>query len=78
MQKKCKGLDCKVYEIINDFFGSTVTVSGLITGVDLINQLAGNNLGDELHISRSMLRADGDLFLCGTSLESLEKELNVR
>lgn len=78
IQKKCKGLDCKVYEIINDFFGHTVTVSGLITGVDLINQLAGNNLGSELHISRSMLRADGDLFLCGTSLEVLEKELNVK
>jgi len=78
IQKKCKGLECKVYEIMNDFFGHTVTVSGLITGVDLINQLSGNNLGSELHISRSMLRADGDLFLCGTSLETLEKELNIK
>lgn len=78
IQKKCKGLDCRVYEIFNDFFGHTVTVSGLITGVDLINQLAGNNLGDELHISKSMLRAEGDLFLCGTSLEELERELNVK
>ena len=78
IQKKCKGLDCKVYEIMNDFFGHTVTVSGLITGIDLINQLSGNNLGSELHISRSMLRAEGDLFLCGTSLERLEKELNVK
>lgn len=78
IQKKCRGLDCKVYEIINDFFGHTVTVSGLITGVDLINQLGGNNLGTELHISRSMLKADEDLFLCGTSKEALEKELGVK
>ena len=78
IQKKCKGLDCKVYEIINDFFGHTVTVSGLITGVDLINQLAGNNLGEELHISRSMLKADEDLFLCGTTLDTLAGELNVK
>ena len=78
LQRKCKGLDCKVYEIMNDFFGHTVTVSGLITGVDLINQLAGNNLGNELYISKSMLRADGDLFLCGTSILELESELNVK
>ncbi len=77
IKKKCKGINCKVYEILNDFFGHTVTVSGLVTGVDLINQLTGNNLGSELLISRSMLRADGDLFLCGTSLENLKKKLNV-
>ena len=78
IQKICKGLDCKVYEIYNDFFGHTVTVSGLITGVDLKNQLSNKDLGSELHISRSMLRVDGDLFLCGTSIDGLEKELNVK
>ena len=77
IQKKCKGLDCNVYEIINDFFGHSVTVSGLITGKDLINQLSGKPLGKELHISRSMLRADGDLFLCGTSIDDLKNTLNV-
>ncbi len=78
IQKKCKNLECRVYEVINDFFGHTVTVSGLITGKDLLNQLSGNPLGTELHISRSMLRADGDLFLCGMSVQELETKLNVR
>ncbi|MBQ3589728.1 MAG: DUF512 domain-containing protein [Clostridia bacterium] len=77
INKKCKNLNCKVYKILNDFFGHTITVSGLVTGIDLINQLTGNDLGEELLISRSMLRSEGDLFLCGTSLEELQKKLNV-
>ena len=62
---------------MNDFFVHSITVSGLVTGIDLINQLTGNDLGEELLISRSMLRSEGDLFLCGTSLEELQKKLNV-
>jgi len=78
IKKKCKNFDCKVYEILNDFFGHTITVSGLITGVDLNNQLAGSDLGQTLFISRSMLRSEGDLFLCGTSLAELENQLGVK
>lgn len=78
IQKKCKNLRCKVYEIENEFFGKTVTVAGLITGVDLIEQLKNKPLGDELLISRSMLRQEGDLFLCQTSLDDVEKALNVK
>ena len=78
IKKKCKELDCKVYEIKNDFFGHSITVSGLITGKDLLNQLKDKNLGSELHISKSMLRNEGDLFLCGMSIDELAKELNVK
>lgn len=77
IQRKCKNISCNVYKIVNDFFGHTITVSGLVTGVDMINQLKDKELNDELLISRSMLRAEGDLFLCGTSLEELEKELKT-
>lgn len=78
VQKKCKKINCNVYKIENDFFGHTITVAGLITGKDMINQLHGKPLGKELLISRSMLRSEGDLFLCGTSLEEAEKELGVK
>jgi putative radical SAM enzyme (TIGR03279 family) len=78
IQKKCKNIVCNVYKIENDFFGRSITVSGLVTGVDMINQLKGKRLGDELLISRNMLRAEGDLFLCDTSLEDLEKELKTK
>lgn len=78
VQEKCKNLRCKVYEIENEFFGKTVTVAGLITGVDLIDQLKGKPLGEELLISRTMLRQEGDLFLCQTSLEDVENALNIK
>ena len=78
VMEKCKNISCRVYKIQNDFFGNTITVAGLITGKDLINQLKGKELGEELLISRSMLRSEGDLFLCGTSLADAEKELGVK
>lgn len=78
IKKKCKALDCNVYEIKNDFFGHSITVSGLITGTDLLSQLKDKKLGTELHISKSMLRSEGDLFLCGMSIDELENKLNVK
>lgn len=78
IQKKCKNIKCQVYKIENEFFGKTITVSGLVTGKDLSKQLIDKSLGEELLISRNMLRAEGDLFLCGMNLEDLEKTLNVK
>ena len=67
-----------MYKIKNDFFGHTITVAGLITGKDLINQLSDKKLGEELLISRTMLRNEGDLFLCNSSLEDVENSLGVK
>ncbi len=78
IQRKCKGVTCKVYKILNDFFGHSITVSGLITGIDLENQLSGKTLDDCLILPRNMLRAEGDLFLCGTSVEELSERLGVK
>ncbi|MBE6674280.1 MAG: DUF512 domain-containing protein [Ruminococcaceae bacterium] len=78
IQSKCKNVSCEVYKIKNDFFGHTITVAGLITGVDLKNQLKDKNLGKELLISRTMLRSEGDLFLCGNSLKDVEDNLGVK
>ncbi len=78
IQSKCKSVSCEVYKVKNDFFGHTITVAGLITGVDLKNQLKGKNLGEELLISRTMLRSEGDLFLCGNSLKDMEGSLGVK
>ena len=78
LQKKCKGIKCNVYRIANDYFGHTITVSGLITGVDLEKQLKDKELNSELILPRNMLRAEGDLFLCGTSVNELEEKLKVK
>lgn len=71
-------LKCDVYRIRNDFFGETITVSGLITAQDLIYQLQGKNLGDNLLISKSMLMTDSPVFLDDLTIEDAENALNVK
>ena len=67
-----------VYSIKNDFFGEKITVTGLIVGRDLVNQLKGKNLGEELIITKSMLRHDEDVFLDNMTIADVEKELGVK
>ncbi len=71
-------LKINVYPIKNNFFGGEITVTGLITGVDLADQLAGDDLGSELLLSRTMLRAEGDMFLCNTTPDELSEKLGVK
>ncbi len=81
VEKICKvwyNIECDVHVIRNDFYGENVTVSGLLTGGDIISQLKGKDLGTELFIPRCALRHEGDLFLDGVSLEDMERELGVK
>lgn len=73
---KKTGLDCRVVPIKNEFFGGGVTVAGLVTGGDIIRQLA-NEPGGDLIIPSVMLRAGGDLFLDGTTPENIEEALGA-
>ncbi len=66
-----------VYQILNDFFGHSITVAGLITGGDLINQLKDKNLYGRLLIPSVMLRSEGDIFLDDVSLEEAERALGA-
>ncbi len=77
IMKRCPEVKINVYSVKNDFFGGEVTVTGLLTGSDLSKQLKDKNLGEELLLSRTMLRAEGDLFLCGMTPEELSESLNV-
>lgn len=71
------GLDGRVYTVLNDFFGRSITVTGLITGRDLINQLKGKDLGERLLISQNMLRRDEMDFLDDVTLEEASAALGV-
>lgn len=71
-------LKCDVYRIRNDFFGETITVTGLITAQDLISQLQGKNLGDNLIISDSMLMRDNEIFLDDLTVQDVENALGVK
>lgn len=66
-----------VFEIKNDFFGRSITVAGLVTGKDLINQLKNKDIGSTLAIPDVMLRHEGDLFLDSISIEQVENELST-
>lgn len=77
-EEKFKGLKVNVIKITNDFFGTTVTVAGLLTGQDLKEQLKGKNLGEELLIPRVSLRNEGDKFLDDLTLEELAEFLNIK
>lgn len=77
-EKKYSGLKCELYSIRNDFFGETITVSGLITATDILKQLENKNLGNELLISSSMLRRDTDVFLDDLTVSDVENRLNVK
>lgn len=75
--KKWHTIDCRVYKIRNDFFGETITVTGLITGRDLIAQLRGKPLGDTLLLSANMVRRDDLVFLDDITVADVERELGV-
>lgn len=72
------GLSVEVAGIVNDFFGSSITVAGLVTGGDLIRQLQSRVDGYQaLLIPAVMLRHERDLFLDDVSLPQLEKALGL-
>ncbi len=76
--EKYKSLTVNILPIRNDFFGGSVTVSGLVTGGDIIAQLKESDIGEELLIPENMLRASGDLFLDNTSVEDVETALSTK
>jgi putative radical SAM enzyme (TIGR03279 family) len=78
VEKLFDGLKVQVLSITNTFFGETVTVAGLLTAGDIINQLDGIDLGDELLISKNMLKQDEAVFLDDYTLEDFEKAVGVK
>ena len=76
-QEKYANISGRVYAIVNDFFGHTIDVAGLITGGDLIAQLKGRPLGERLLIPRNMLRDGETVFLDDVSVSDVERELGV-
>jgi len=76
-EERFPGLKCNVYRIRNDFFGETITVTGLITAQDLIAQLKGQELGEQLLLSSATVRRDSDVFLDDLTIPDVERELGV-
>lgn len=75
---KCPNVRAYVYPIRNDFFGELITVSGLVTGQDLISQLKEKELGEVLLLPCNMFRSEEDVFLDDVTLAELGETLQVR
>ena len=67
----------RVVAVENDFFGRSITVTGLVTGGDLIAQLKGRELGERLLISQNMLRRQEMDFLDDVTLEGASAALGL-
>ncbi len=79
MQRWCDtfapaGTEVRVHPILNRFFGESVTVTGLVTGGDLTEQLRDEDC-DEILICRNMIRNEGDLFLDDMPVEEVRRRL---
>ena len=77
LEEKFEGLKINIYAIENDFFGPLITVTGLIVGTDLINQLKDKELGECLILASNMLKDDTDIFLDNTTLSEINQKLNI-
>ena len=75
--KKCAKINGRVYAVVNDFFGHTIDVAGLVTGGDLIAQLRGKDLGERVLIPHTMLRHGEGVFLDDVTLEEASAALGV-
>lgn len=78
LMKQFPEKDIQTVAIRNDFFGERITVSGLLTGQDIISQLQGMDLGNRLLLPQNVLRSGEDYFLDDVTLSQLEETLQVR
>lgn len=67
----------EVFPVRNDFFGEQITVSGLLTGQDLLRQLEGKELGGMLLLPCSLLRSGEEVFLDDMTVLELKNALQV-
>lgn len=78
IERRIKGLKINVYPVENTFFGSGVTVTGLLTSCDLIRVLKDKDLGEQLLLCKNMFKADTTIMLDDVTADELEDKLDVK
>ena len=78
IEEKFPSKKINLHVIRNDFFGERITVAGLLTGVDIINQLKGKDLGDRLLLSVNMFRSGEEVLLDDLTRSDIERELETK
>jgi len=77
LKEAFSGLTAQVFAGENDYFGHTITVAGLVTATDIINQLKGKELGQALILPDVMLRHQTDRFLDDLTVKDVSDALGV-
>ena len=74
-----------VYEIVNNYFGNSITVAGLLTGTDIVDQLKGKINSKYLIMSNNMFRKGYELadsteqiMLDDMKIKDIEEALDVK
>ena len=75
--EKLYGITIHVYMIINNFFGDTITVTGLLTAGDILDQIKGKDLGECLLVTNTMLRDRKDTFLDDMTFEEFRNRIDT-
>jgi putative radical SAM enzyme (TIGR03279 family) len=71
------GLTVNLVAIASQYWGQQMTVTGLLTGQDLLHELPGRDLGDRVLIPRVMLKHDEDKFLDDVTIGELANKLQI-
>lgn len=77
VMEKYRNIHIEVYPIRNDFFGEMITVSGLLTGQDIMSQLKDKDLGDKLLLPENLLRFGEEVLLDDVTLGDISQTLQV-
>ena len=78
LNSKYPKINVNVYTIENNFFGKNITVAGLLTGQDIIEQLKGKKLGDTLLLPDVLLRHGENVLLDDLTLDDIERTLQTK
>ena len=77
LEEMTEGLTIHVHAIRNDFFGENITVSGLLTGTDIMAQGKELPLGERMLLPENVLRSGEQVLLDDYTVQDLEKTLQV-
>lgn len=79
-ERAIENLQVEILPVVNEFFGSTVTCTGLLTGIDILGAVenykkTGGDF-DEIILPSNVLKEFEEVFLCGMTLAELKRKLN--
>ena len=72
-----EGLEINLIALNSDYWGQEITVTGLLTGQDLLKGLSGKDLGDGILLPSLMLKHDDTKFLDDMTVEDLSGQLSI-